>query len=79
MLSTCACSQQVSHGYEGQMEYRFNTRMLEKVKLQTAYTRYQHQELESNGTLGVCGIRGANLQCLSDGLRVRQRRCGYLG
>ena len=39
--------------YEGQMEYRFNTRLLEKVRLQTAYTRYQHQELESNGTLGV--------------------------
>ncbi len=39
--------------YEGQMEYRFNTSVLEKVKLQTAYTRYQHQELESNGTLGV--------------------------
>ncbi len=39
--------------YEGQMEYRFNTRILEKVRLQTAYTRYQHQELESNGTLGV--------------------------
>ena len=39
--------------YEGQMEYRFNTGMLEKVRLQTAYTRYQHQELESNGTLGV--------------------------
>lgn len=39
--------------YEGQMEYRFNTALLEKVKLQTAYTRYQHQELESNGTLGV--------------------------
>ena len=39
--------------YEGQMEYRFNTTMLEKVKLQTAYTRYQHQELESNGRLGV--------------------------
>ena len=39
--------------YEGQMEYRFNTRMIEKVRLQTAYTRYQHQELESNGTLGV--------------------------
>ena len=39
--------------YEGQMEYRFNTTMLEKVKLQTAYTRYEHQELESNGTLGV--------------------------
>ncbi len=39
--------------YEGQMEYRFNTTMLEKVKLQGAYTRYEHQELESNGTLGV--------------------------
>ena len=39
--------------YEGQMEYRFNTTMLEKVKLQTAYTRYQHQELEANGRLGV--------------------------
>ena len=39
--------------YEGQMEYRFNTAMLEKVKLQTAYTRYQHQEWESNGRLGV--------------------------
>ena len=39
--------------YEGQMEYRFNTAMLEKVKLQTVYTRYQHQELESNGLLGV--------------------------
>ena len=39
--------------YEGQMEYHFNTTLLEKVKLQTAYTRYQHQELESNGTLGV--------------------------
>ena len=39
--------------YEGQMEYRFNTRMLEKIRLQTAYTRYEHQELESNGTLGV--------------------------
>ena len=39
--------------YEGQMEYRFNTTMLEKVRLQTAYTRYQHQEWESNGRIGV--------------------------
>ena len=39
--------------YEGQMEYRFNTAILEKVRLQTAYTRYQHQEWESNGRLGV--------------------------
>ena len=35
------------------LEYRFNTATLEKVKLQTAYTRYQHQEWESNGRLGV--------------------------
>ena len=39
--------------YEGQMEYRFNTAILEKIRLQTAYTRYQHQEWESNGRLGV--------------------------
>ena len=39
--------------YEGQMEYHFNTTILDKVKLQTAYTRYQHQEYESNGRLGV--------------------------
>ena len=39
--------------YEGQMEYRFNTAILEKVKLQTAYTRYQHQEWESNGRIGI--------------------------
>ena len=39
--------------YEGQMEYRFNTARLEKVRLQTVYTRYQHQEWESNGRLGV--------------------------
>ena len=39
--------------YEGQMEYRFNTAVLEKIRLQTAYTRYQHQEWESNGRLGV--------------------------
>ena len=39
--------------YEGQLEYRFNAAILEKVRLQTAYTRYQHQELESTGRLGV--------------------------
>ena len=39
--------------YEGQMEYRFNRPWIDKVKLQTVYTSYQHQELESNGTLGV--------------------------
>ena len=39
--------------YEGQLEYLFNRTWIDKVKLQTAYTSYQHQELESNGTLGV--------------------------
>ena len=63
--------------YEGQMEYRFNTTILEKVKLQTAYTRYQHQEWESNGRLGV-EFGSANLQCLSDGSSIRQRDCRCL-
>ena len=39
--------------YEGEMEYRFNRPGLDKVKLQGTYTSYQHQELESNGALGV--------------------------
>ena len=39
--------------YAGEMEYRFNRPGIDKVKLQTVYTRYQHQELEANGTLGV--------------------------
>ena len=39
--------------YGAQMEFRFNREWINKVKLQTAYTRYEHQELESNGSLGV--------------------------
>lgn len=39
--------------YDGMLEYRFNKSWIEKVRLRTAYTRYEHQELESNGTLGV--------------------------
>ena len=39
--------------YAGEMEYRFNRPGIDQVKLQTVYTRYQHQELEANGTLGV--------------------------
>ena len=39
--------------YEGQMEYLFRRPWIDKVKLQGTYTRYQHQELESNGALGV--------------------------
>lgn len=39
--------------YDTQMEFRFNRDWLDKVKFQTAYTRYEHQELESNGSLGV--------------------------
>lgn len=39
--------------YEGQLAYRFDTTWLNRIKLQSAYTRYQHQELESNGSLGV--------------------------
>ena len=39
--------------YDGVLEYRFNKNWLDKVKVRTAYTRYEHQELESNGVLGV--------------------------
>ena len=47
--------------YEGNLEYAFNEGanisvrpyFLEKLKLDTTITRYQHQELESNGALGV--------------------------
>ena len=39
--------------YDAQMEIRLNQKWIDKVKLQTAYTSYEHQELESNGSLGV--------------------------
>lgn len=39
--------------YDSQMEFRFNREWIRKIKFQTAYTRYNHQELEANGTLGV--------------------------
>lgn len=39
--------------YDAQMEFRFNREWINKLKFQTAYTRYEHQELESNGSLGV--------------------------
>lgn len=39
--------------YDAQMEFRFNQDWIDKIKFQTAYTRYEHQELESNGSLGV--------------------------
>ncbi len=39
--------------YEGNLEYAFEESFLEKVKLYSTYARYQHQEYESNNTLGV--------------------------
>ncbi len=39
--------------YEGNLEYAFEESFLEKLKLHSTYTRYQHQEIESNNTLGV--------------------------
>ncbi len=39
--------------YDGILEYRFKNRWIGKVKVRTAYTRYEHQELEANGLLGV--------------------------
>ncbi len=39
--------------YEGNLEYACEESFLEKLKLHSTYTRYQHQEIESNNTLGV--------------------------
>ena len=39
--------------YDGELAYRFNRPWLRKVKIQGNATAYQHQELESNGSLGV--------------------------
>ena len=64
--------------YEGQMEYRFNRPWIDKVKLQTVYTSYQHQEVRVKRHARR-GIRRANLQLLGDGTCVRQRHHGGLG
>ena len=39
--------------YEGDFEYGFQQSFLEKLKIHSTYTRYQHQEIESNNRLGV--------------------------
>ena len=39
--------------YEGNFEYGFQQSFLEKLKFHSTYTRYQHQEIESNNLLGV--------------------------
>ncbi len=39
--------------YEGNLEYAFDDSFLDKVRLHATHTRYQHQEFESNKTLGV--------------------------
>ena len=39
--------------YEGNLEYAFSDSFLEKLKLHSTHTRYQHQEFESNKRLGV--------------------------
>ena len=39
--------------YEGNLEYAFSDSFLEKLRFHSTHTRYQHQEFESNKTLGV--------------------------
>ncbi len=60
--------------YEGNLEYAFNEGanilvrpyFLEKLKLGSTITRYQHQEFESNGTLGVeFGVLTYNVSVLA--------------
>ena len=52
--------------YEGNFEYGFQQSFLEKLKLHSTYTRYQHQEIESNNTLGVeFGLLTYNVSALA--------------
>ena len=52
--------------YEGDFEYRFQQSFLEKLKVHSTYTRYQHQERESNNLLGVeFGVLTTNVSALA--------------
>ena len=52
--------------YEGDFEYEFQQSFLEKLKLHSTYTRYQHQEIESNNRLGVeFGVLTTNVSALA--------------
>ena len=52
--------------YEGDFEYGFQQSFFEKLKLHSTYTRYQHQERESNNRLGVeFGVLTTNVSALA--------------
>ncbi len=52
--------------YEGDFEYEFQQSFFEKLKLHSTYTRYQHQERESNNRLGVeFGVLTTNVSALA--------------
>ena len=52
--------------YEGDFEYEFQQSFFEKLKLHSTYTRYQHQEIESNNLLGVeFGVLTTNVSALA--------------
>ena len=52
--------------YEGDFEYGFQQSFLEKLKFHSTYTRYQHQEIESNSRLGVeFGVLTTNVSALA--------------
>ena len=52
--------------YEGDFEYEFQQSFFEKLKLHSTYTRYQHQEIESNNRLGVeFGVLTTNVSALA--------------
>ena len=52
--------------YEADFEYGFQQSFLEKLKLHSTYTRYQHQEFESNNLLGVeFGVLTTNVSALA--------------
>ena len=52
--------------YEGDFEYGFQQSFFKKLKLHSTYTRYQHQEIESNNRLGVeFGVLTTNVSALA--------------
>ena len=52
--------------YEGDFEYEFQQSFFEKLKLHSTYTRYQHQERESNNRLGIeFGVLTTNVSALA--------------
>lgn len=52
--------------YDAQMEFRINSNVINKIKFQTTFTHYIHQEIEAQGSLGVeFGVLTYNFSALT--------------